>query len=88
MSMPLPIDRMPGMASPEEISALKAASGHDADRLFCQLMIAHHEGGLHMAEYAGGQASKERVRQLATSMIKGQTDEIQELQQVQTRLGG
>jgi uncharacterized protein (DUF305 family) len=41
-----------------------------------------------MAEYAGGQASKERVRQLATSMIKGQTDEIQELQQVQTRLGG
>jgi uncharacterized protein (DUF305 family) len=83
----IPVDRMPGMASPEEIAALKAAAGHDADILFCQLMIAHHQGGLHMAEYAAGQASKERVRQLATSMMKGQTDEILELQQIQTRLG-
>jgi uncharacterized protein (DUF305 family) len=87
MGMPLPVDRMPGMASAEEISALKAATARDADILFCQLMTAHHQGGLHMAEYAAGQAGKQRVRQLATAMIKGQSDEIVELQQIQSRLG-
>jgi uncharacterized protein (DUF305 family) len=86
MSMPLPIAQMPGMATPDNIAALKAASGHDADVLFCTLMIAHHQGGLHMAEYAAGQAGKERVRQLATSMMKGQSDEIVELEQIQSRL--
>jgi len=88
MSMPLPIDQMPGMATPENIAALKAASGRDADILFCKLMIAHHQGGLHMAEYAAGQAKEPRVRELATSMMKGQVDEILELQQIQARLGG
>jgi uncharacterized protein (DUF305 family) len=88
MSMPLPIDQMPGMATPENIAALKAASGRDADILFCKLMIAHHQGGLHMAEYAAGQAKESRVRELATSMMKGQADEIVELQQIQARLGG
>jgi uncharacterized protein (DUF305 family) len=86
MTMPLPIAQMPGMASAEEIAALKAASGRQADVLFCTLMIAHHQGGLHMAEYAAGQAGQARVRQLATSMIKGQADEITELQQIQSRL--
>jgi uncharacterized protein (DUF305 family) len=88
MSMPFPIDQMPGMATPENIAALKAASGRDADILFCKLMIAHHQGGLHMAEYAAGQAKESRVRELATSMMKGQADEIVELQQIQARLGG
>jgi uncharacterized protein (DUF305 family) len=88
MSMPLPVAQMPGMATPEEIAALKAATGRDADILYCKLMIAHHQGGLHMAEYAAGQAKESRVRQLATSMMKGQADEIIELQQIQARLGG
>src|SRR5262245_23471993 len=88
MSMPVPIAQMPGTATPENIAALKAASGRDADILFCKLMIAHHQGGLHMAEYAAGQAKESRVRDLATSMMKGQADEIVELQQIQARLGG
>jgi len=88
MSMPVPIAQMPGMATPDNIAALKAASGRDADILFAKLMIAHHQGGLHMAEYAAGQAKEPRVRQLATSMIKGQTDEVVELEQIVARLGG
>jgi uncharacterized protein (DUF305 family) len=88
MSMPVPIAQMPGMATPENIATLKAASGRDADILFTKLMIAHHQGGLHMAEYAAGQAKESRVRELATSMMKGQADEIVELQQIQARLGG
>ena len=49
MGMPVPIDRMQGMASADELERLKAATGEEADLLFLQLMRVHHEGGLHMA---------------------------------------
>jgi len=39
---------MPGMATPEQMARLAAASGPEFDRLFLQLMIAHHEGALTM----------------------------------------
>jgi uncharacterized protein (DUF305 family) len=38
--------RMKGMATPEQMAALAAASGTDFDRLFLELMIKHHEGAL------------------------------------------
>ncbi len=86
MSEPLPIAQMPGMATDDQIAQLKAASGRDADVLFCELMIPHHEGGIHMALYAAQRASESRVRQLAASMVKGQEDDITELLQIQSRL--
>jgi uncharacterized protein (DUF305 family) len=86
MSMPVPIAQMPGMATDDQIAQLRAATGRQADLLFCQLMIAHHQGGIHMAQYAAEHASEARVRQLASSMVKGQQDEIRELQQIQSRL--
>ena len=39
---------MPGMATPEQMAQLAAASGPEFDRLFLQLMIAHHEGAVQM----------------------------------------
>lgn len=39
---------MPGMASPEELERLRAASGAEFDSLFLELMIRHHEGALTM----------------------------------------
>lgn len=39
---------MPGMASAEQMARLAAASGAEFDRLFLQLMIAHHEGAVQM----------------------------------------
>src|SRR5262249_721199 len=51
MGQPVPIDRMPGMASEAELQQLRDATGRAADILFLQLMTAHHEGGLHMASY-------------------------------------
>src|SRR5688500_759026 len=41
---------MPGMATDDQIKALRASSGVDADRLFIQLMIVHHQAGIHMGE--------------------------------------
>jgi uncharacterized protein (DUF305 family) len=40
---------MPGMASPQQIAELRAATGRRFDRLFLRLMITHHEGALTMA---------------------------------------
>ncbi|MEP2236598.1 MAG: DUF305 domain-containing protein [Alteripontixanthobacter sp.] len=41
---------MKGMASPEQLADLRAANGTAFDRLFLQLMIAHHQGALDMVE--------------------------------------
>ena len=87
MSMPLPIAVMPGMASAEQVAALKAASGVDADRQFATLMLNHHLGGLHMAEYAADHAQEQPVRTLASSMVKSQNSDISELQAILNRLG-
>jgi uncharacterized protein (DUF305 family) len=88
MSQPVPIDQMPGMATPEQLAQLKAATGHAADTLYAQLMLDHHLGGIHMASYAAPRASESRVRQLAASMVTGQQSEISELQGILTRLNG
>lgn len=40
--------QMAGMATPEQLAALRAASGPEFDRQFLNLMIAHHEGALTM----------------------------------------
>ncbi|MCT2559454.1 DUF305 domain-containing protein [Tsuneonella sp. YG55] len=41
---------MKGMASPEQMAALAAAEGTAFDRLFLQLMIAHHRGAVDMVD--------------------------------------
>ena len=41
---------MRGMATPEQMDALAAASATEFDRQFLTLMITHHEGALHMVE--------------------------------------
>ena len=41
---------MRGMATPEQMGALAAASATEFDRQFLTLMITHHEGALHMVE--------------------------------------
>jgi uncharacterized protein (DUF305 family) len=87
MSMPLPIASMPGMATADELAKLKAASGVDADRLYAQLMLNHHLGGVHMAEFAADHASEHAVKVLAQSMVTGQQSDINELRGILTRLG-
>ena len=80
MNEPLPTDRMPGLATQAELDQLQAASGKAADRLFAQLMIAHHQGGIHMAQYAAEHAARADVRDLASRMVSGQQGDIVELQ--------
>ncbi|GAA3862172.1 DUF305 domain-containing protein [Saccharothrix violaceirubra] len=67
---------MPGMATPEQLAALKSAKGTDFDRLFLQLMIAHHEGALKMAVELLSTGSDVRVEEMANDVVASQTDEI------------
>ena len=79
MNEPTPNDRMPGLASEADIDKLRASSGKEADQLFVDLMSAHHEGGIHMAEYALDHANEIEVRRFAYGMAQSQKGEIEEL---------
>ncbi|GGM65495.1 DUF305 domain-containing protein [Thermopolyspora flexuosa] len=67
---------MPGMASAEEMERLKAAKGRDAEILFLQLMIRHHEGGVDMARGALRLAERPEVRTMARHIVSSQNSEI------------
>jgi uncharacterized protein (DUF305 family) len=80
MGMPVERGQMPGMATEADLDTLATLSGREADEFFVQLMTAHHEGGIHMAEYASGNAKNDEVQAMATSMMTSQRDEIAEMQ--------
>ena len=79
MGMPVDLAEMPGYASESDLGRLRAVRGAAADEVFAELMIAHHEGGIHMAEYARDNGTNDEVRLMAESMIKAQRGEISEL---------
>ena len=67
---------MPGLATAEQLASLKAATGVEAERIFLTLMIAHHKGGVEMAE-ALLERSTDRVEtDFARGIVKAQTSEI------------
>lgn len=76
-----------GMASAEELAALEAASGQEADCLFLELMIRHHEGAIPMAEALLELGSDPRALQVAEAIQSGQTSEIDAMRSIQQRLG-
>ena len=82
MNEPLPIDRMPGLATESDLEALIGARGAQANITFATLMIAHHQGGIHMADYAADKADTREVRDMAKSMSRSQAGEITELKQL------
>ena len=71
---------MMGLASEEDMDRLRDSEGVEAERLFLELMIAHHAGGIHMAERAAEDATQPQVRALAEAMARGQAAEIRYLE--------
>ena len=73
---------MKGMASPEQMAELAAASGTDFDRLFLQLMIKHHEGALKMVEEflePPGSAFDPVLFEFTTDVTNDQNAEIEKM---------
>jgi uncharacterized protein (DUF305 family) len=77
-----------GLATEDEMAALGAAEGVTAERLYLQLMIDHHRGGVEMASVAVEEASQPQVRRLAEAMVAGQTSEIDRLSELLDARGG
>jgi uncharacterized protein (DUF305 family) len=79
MGMPMSVDAMPGLATQDELDALRTASGAEADALFYALMIDHHVGGVAMADEAATRATDEWVAETAATMAAIQASEIAEM---------
>ncbi|WP_233529854.1 DUF305 domain-containing protein [Antrihabitans stalagmiti] len=67
---------MPGMASVDEITRLSTLRGAEAEVLFLQLMIRHHQGGIAMARSAVDLVDSEPIRRLARLLVADQGNEI------------
>ncbi len=83
-----PGDPMPGMASAQDIERLSQLTGVEAERLFLQLMIAHHQGGVQMAEAAIARTTNPLVVALAKSITFAQTGEIDYMRGLLADRGG
>lgn len=65
-----------GMMSQADMTKLSQATGAEFDRMWLTMMIAHHQGALTMAENVLTTTKDSQVRQLAHSIVDGQTEEI------------
>jgi uncharacterized protein (DUF305 family) len=87
MSQPVKGNLMPGMATQAQMDQLRKATGKNVDILFCQLMLRHHIGGIHMANGVLQLSSDQQVNDLAQTMVANQTGEVKVLRDLLTKLG-
>lgn len=77
--------QMAGMATPAQMADLAAATGTDFDRLFLQLMIAHHEGAVTMVEHLLDQpasAYEPTLFEFTTDVTNDQNAEIERMNEL------
>ncbi|MFK7992813.1 MAG: DUF305 domain-containing protein [Granulosicoccus sp.] len=72
----MPIGMMPGYASEEQLAELSTLEGRSRGRRWLELMRAHHEGGVMMADQAQNLASSAKVVRLAKFQVNAQSYEI------------
>jgi uncharacterized protein (DUF305 family) len=83
----VPAAQMPGMASADEIRALRTAPPDEVNALFLELMTEHHVAGAEMAEHEAEHGSNAYVRQFASDIARNQRSEIGEYRLLLERLG-
>ncbi|GAA3069888.1 DUF305 domain-containing protein [Streptosporangium carneum] len=73
---------MSGMMSEEEMAKLEKAKGAAFDRMFLELMIAHHRGAVEMAETELAKGADPQAKQLARAIESAQRAEIEQMRQM------
>jgi uncharacterized protein (DUF305 family) len=86
MGMPTS-ERMPGMATPAEVAELRTLPLERAEGQFLALMVAHHAGGVAMAEAGATLAEDPQVVALAQGIAAAQASEIDYLQSLREQRG-
>ncbi|MGC4809943.1 DUF305 domain-containing protein [Micromonospora sp. DT228] len=76
---------MPGMATPQQMTALRDAKGIEVDRQFLTLMYDHHLGGIHMIDAALDETDNAEVVRVAQTMKNTQQTELNNLRQLQAQ---
>jgi uncharacterized protein (DUF305 family) len=74
---------MNGMMTAEQMDQLEAASGAEFDRMFLEMMIAHHEGAVADARTELAEGANPQAKELAQKIVDGQTAEITQMRQLQ-----
>ncbi|MEU2658254.1 DUF305 domain-containing protein [Streptomyces sp. NPDC007325] len=71
----------PSASSASSASSAPSATGsfNDADVMFAQMMIPHHEQALEMAKLADGRASDAGIKEIVAAVEKAQDPEIQKM---------
>ncbi|MFI6496791.1 DUF305 domain-containing protein [Nonomuraea typhae] len=77
---------MPGIMSEEDMKKLEAAKGAAFDRMFAELMIAHHNGAIEMARTELEQGSDPRAKALAKAIESAQQAEVAQMRKLLERL--
>lgn len=67
---------MPGLATPEQIGELRTLAGVAAEQHYLALMIAHHIGGVDMAEALLDRSTYRSTANFARAVVASQTSEI------------
>jgi uncharacterized protein (DUF305 family) len=71
-----------GMMTQQDLDKLAKTTGADFDRMWLQMMIAHHQGAVTMAQQVLDTTSNADVQALAQAVVDGQTTEIDTMQQL------
>ncbi|MGY1682427.1 DUF305 domain-containing protein [Geodermatophilus sp. SYSU D01176] len=79
---------MGGTMSAEEMTALADASGAEFDRAFLEMMTAHHDGAVQMAETEIAEGENPDAIAMAEEIRDTQQAEIAEMRQLLAELGG
>jgi len=81
--------KMSGMASETQLKKLKSSIGTDFDRLFLQLMIAHHDGALEMVDELKkypGSAYDPLLNEFVSDLVNDQAVEIERMNTIAVNL--
>ncbi|MFF5174947.1 DUF305 domain-containing protein [Micromonospora sp. NPDC000089] len=79
---------MPGVATADEMAALRAAQGRQLDVLFLKMMIKHHLGGIHMLDGVLDEGHDDEVLRVAQVMKNTQQTDLTNMNNALKRLGG
>jgi uncharacterized protein (DUF305 family) len=76
-----------GMAPQGAVNSLQTLPVDEAETRFLQLMIPHHEGGVMMAKAALDAGVRPEVERLATSILNGQQQEVDQMRDMLSARG-
>jgi uncharacterized protein (DUF305 family) len=77
--------KMAGMASPLQLKNLENSKSADFDRLFLQLMIAHHDGAIEMVDHLKEQPGSrydQLLSEFVSDLVNDQAIEIERMNRI------